>query len=232
MARAIVPWRAGTSWCRARRRAPRVLEDASLRSACLRRVEVGACAPVAILKPLRAVTEVPRAGAEVDEALQRAICDAFLSSARGSDLAVLSGSAPRGFGDDVYARLAVALREAGVRCLVDASGALLRAAAGARPFLVKPNREELEALVGEGIDGWRRRRARPAVRARDREVVVSRAGKARCSRRGPRMPRGRAAAAAWNRGSGDCLRGASRSAERGLPRRGPAPRGECGTAKR
>jgi fructose-1-phosphate kinase PfkB-like protein len=40
-----------------------------------------------------------------------------------------------------------------LRCLVDASGALLRSAADARPFLVKPNREELEALLGDRIDG-------------------------------------------------------------------------------
>lgn len=97
------------------------------------------------------VTEILEPGPEVDEAGQRAVCDAFLSLARRSDLAVLSGSVPRGFGEDVYARLATALREADVRCLVDASGPLLRAAAAAQPFLVKPNREELEALLGDRI---------------------------------------------------------------------------------
>jgi 1-phosphofructokinase family hexose kinase len=97
------------------------------------------------------VTEILEPGPEVDEAGQRAVCDAFLSLARQSDLAVLSGSVPRGFGEDVYARLATELREAGVRCLVDASGPLLRAAVAAQPFLVKPNREELEALLGDRI---------------------------------------------------------------------------------
>jgi 1-phosphofructokinase family hexose kinase len=99
------------------------------------------------------ITEILEPGPEVDEARQRAVCDAFLARARGSVLAVLSGSVPRGFGDDVYARLAASLGGAGVRCLVDASGALLRAAADARPFLVKPNREELEALLGVRIEG-------------------------------------------------------------------------------
>ena len=98
------------------------------------------------------VTEILEPGPEVDEAGQRALCDAFLSLAQRPGLAVLSGSVPRGFGEDVYARLATALREAGVRCLVDASGPLLRAAVAAQPFLVKPNREELEALVGHRID--------------------------------------------------------------------------------
>lgn len=99
------------------------------------------------------ITEILEPGPEVDEAGQRAVCDAFLSRARRSEVAVLSGSVPRGFGHDVYARLAASLAGAGVRCLVDASGALLRAAAEARPFLVKPNREELEALLGGRIDG-------------------------------------------------------------------------------
>jgi 1-phosphofructokinase family hexose kinase len=97
------------------------------------------------------VTEILEPGPEVDEAGQRAVRDAFLSLARRSGLAVLSGSVPSGFGEDVYARLATALREAGVRCLVDASGPLLRAAVAAQPFLVKPNREELEALLGDRI---------------------------------------------------------------------------------
>jgi 1-phosphofructokinase family hexose kinase len=95
------------------------------------------------------VTEILEPGPEVDAAGQRALCEAFLTRARSSRVAVLSGSVPRGFGEDVYARL---VDESGVRCLVDASGGLLRAAVEARPFLVKPNREELAALLGEPID--------------------------------------------------------------------------------
>lgn len=119
------------------------------------------------------VTEILEPGPEVDEAGQRAVADAFLSSARRSAVAVLSGSVPRGFGEDVYARLAIDLRESGVRCLVDASGALLRATAEARPFLVKPNREELEGLLGHRIDGLpAAARAALALSARGIEMVV------------------------------------------------------------
>jgi tagatose 6-phosphate kinase len=97
------------------------------------------------------VTEVLEPGPVVDDGVARAVCDAFLAGARGSDVAVLSGSVPRGFGEDTYARLLGALP--GTRCFVDASGDLLRTAADARPFLVKPNREELEVLVSGRIDG-------------------------------------------------------------------------------
>jgi tagatose 6-phosphate kinase len=99
------------------------------------------------------VTEILEPGPVVDEAAQHAVCQAFVESARRSEIAVLSGSVPRGFGEDVYAQLVRALAAAGLRCLVDASGGLLMAAAEARPFLVKPNREELEVLVSGAVDG-------------------------------------------------------------------------------
>jgi 1-phosphofructokinase family hexose kinase len=102
-----------------------------------------------------------RGGARITEVLEpgplmtadeRARLEArFLALASESDLAVLSGSAPRGFDDATYARLVTSLSEAGVRCLVDASGGLLRRAVEARPFLIKPNREEAEALTGASI---------------------------------------------------------------------------------
>jgi tagatose 6-phosphate kinase len=98
------------------------------------------------------VTEILEPGPLVEEPERSALCDTFLSLARGSPLAVLSGSVPRGFGEDVYAGLVSALRGTSTRCLVDASGELLRAAVEAGPFLVKPNRDEIEALLGERIE--------------------------------------------------------------------------------
>jgi tagatose 6-phosphate kinase len=40
-----------------------------------------------------------------------------------------------------------------VRCLLDTSGAPLRLALEAGPYLAKPNRDEAQALLGESIDG-------------------------------------------------------------------------------
>jgi tagatose 6-phosphate kinase len=97
------------------------------------------------------VTEILEPGPELDGARRRALCETFLGLARTSALAVLSGSLPRGFADDIYARLVAALHEDGVRCLVDASGPLLRAAVDARPFAIKPNRDELETLLGRPV---------------------------------------------------------------------------------
>jgi 1-phosphofructokinase len=51
---------------------------------------------------------------------------------------------------DWYARLATRLRD-GVRVAIDADGAALRAAIDGGPDLIKPNRHELEMLVGQDL---------------------------------------------------------------------------------
>ena len=113
------------------------------------------------------ITEILEPGPEVDTATREELRSRFLTLARDSALAVLSGSAPRGFHESAYGELVAALRDAGVRGLVDASGGLLRRAVEARPFLVKPNREEAEALSGETIDG-------PAAAARVGHALAAR----------------------------------------------------------
>lgn len=101
----------------------------------------------------RRVTEVLEPGPDTDEPTREALRARFVARASRSSIAVLSGSAPRGFADGLYGELVRALRSSGVRVLVDASGGLLRDALEARPFLVKPNRDEAEELAGALIEG-------------------------------------------------------------------------------
>jgi 1-phosphofructokinase family hexose kinase len=64
---------------------------------------------------------------------------------------VLAGSLPPGAPDDTYRRLVEVGHERGARVAVDASGPALAEALPARPELVKPNRDELEELVGAAL---------------------------------------------------------------------------------
>lgn len=64
------------------------------------------------------------------------------------DLLCLCGSLPPGMGADSYARM---LKAAGVRAIVDTSGEALLCALNEKPWLVKPNRDELAALVGRAL---------------------------------------------------------------------------------
>jgi len=97
------------------------------------------------------VTEVLGQGPQLGEGERMALQNVFRLALAESELAVLSGSLPRGLAADTYAELARQVRAAGKRCLVDASGEVLRQAAAAQPFLLKPNREEAEALLGRAI---------------------------------------------------------------------------------
>jgi len=65
--------------------------------------------------------------------------------------AVFSGSRPEGLRLAGYARLLALCRERGARLCVDASGPMLRAAVKARPWIVKPNLDELSELVGRRL---------------------------------------------------------------------------------
>jgi tagatose 6-phosphate kinase len=113
------------------------------------------------------ITEILEPGPELDAETREELRARFLAAARRSSLAVLSGSVPPGFDDAAYGQLVASLGEIGVRCLVDASGGLLRRAVEARPFLIKPNREEAEALTGEAVDG-------PPAAARVARALVAR----------------------------------------------------------
>lgn len=71
-----------------------------------------------------------------------------LSRLEEDDLLCLCGSLPPGMATDSYARM---LKAAGVRAIVDTTGEALLCALGEQPWLVKPNREELAALVGREL---------------------------------------------------------------------------------
>lgn len=106
---------------------------------------------LALREPDGRVTELLDDGAHVDGATAARLRDTFLELAADADLAVLSGSLPRGCPPTLYAELVDSLQSRGVRCLVDASGAALRMALDARPFLVKPNRDEAASLLQRPI---------------------------------------------------------------------------------
>jgi tagatose 6-phosphate kinase len=69
-----------------------------------------------------------------------------------AELVLFSGSLPPGVPDETYARLIALTQEGGKRALLDSSGAALRYAIDARPFLVKVNDAEGAALLGRSIN--------------------------------------------------------------------------------
>lgn len=73
---------------------------------------------------------------------------AQLEGLTDGDMLVLSGSGPSGCSPSLYGELVAAMARRDIPCVVDATGKLLGESLAAHPFLVKPNGEELEELLG------------------------------------------------------------------------------------
>ncbi|WP_444642898.1 1-phosphofructokinase [Caproiciproducens sp. R1] len=68
-----------------------------------------------------------------------------------TSLLVLDGSVPPGVSKDIYKTLTDKAREYGVKTVIDAYGELLLEGIKAGPYLIKPNKDELEEAFGEKI---------------------------------------------------------------------------------
>ncbi len=101
------------------------------------------------------ITEVLEPGGTPDES-ERAELLRVLSyglRTRWKDaLTVISGSLPSGVPSDFYQPLVESARRAGSKAFVDTSGEALRATIAAGPSFVKPNRKEVETLLGQRLE--------------------------------------------------------------------------------
>lgn len=97
------------------------------------------------------VTKLNEPGPELTAQELDALIDKTVELATDAAWVAASGNLPPGVPHDIYASLALRLRAAGRRVAVDTSGIALERAIDACPDLVKPNLDELEALVGRPL---------------------------------------------------------------------------------
>ncbi|MBR5123964.1 MAG: 1-phosphofructokinase [Clostridia bacterium] len=95
-------------------------------------------------------TEINAPGPAVPEDCVKALM-AKLNALTEGDTLVLAGSVPASLPRDTYSRILSSLAGRGVRFVVDAEGDLLTDTLPYRPFLVKPNRAELEGIMGRPL---------------------------------------------------------------------------------
>ena len=122
-------------------------------------------------------TELNGAGPDIpDEALHQ--LEEKLDSLTENDVLILAGSIPASLPQDVYERLLARLDGRGVRCVVDATRALLVNVLPYHPFLIKPNNHELGEIVGRKLhtDEEIAAAARTLQEKGARNVLVSMAG--------------------------------------------------------
>ena len=68
------------------------------------------------------------------------------------DIAILSGSIPQGLPDDIYENICKKLQGKDVKIVIDATGELLKKTLKYKPFLIKPNKEELGEIFNTQIE--------------------------------------------------------------------------------
>ncbi|MGE5482790.1 MAG: 1-phosphofructokinase family hexose kinase [Bacteroidota bacterium] len=96
----------------------------------------------------RGQTEILEPGPMITAEDEAALLGVVRQWARESRAVALCGSLPPGASPDLYARMVKIIQSQGVPAALDTNGEPLRLGLAARPFLVKPNRAEFEALAG------------------------------------------------------------------------------------
>ena len=95
----------------------------------------------------KVITEINEAGEPIDPAVLSSVQKKIELLPQQGDTVIFTGSLPQGLAADTYARLIFMLKQKGVRCVLDADGDALKAGIAQKPFLIKPNIDELAALM-------------------------------------------------------------------------------------
>lgn len=96
-------------------------------------------------------TEINAQGPRIDN---EALNEFFkkLQYLKNGDTLVLSGSVPKSLPDDIYEQILERISDRKIKICVDATGDLLKNTLKFKPFVIKPNKSELEELVGKRLN--------------------------------------------------------------------------------
>ena len=107
-----------------------------------------------ILDPKYGSTEYLEPGFDVKAEDVDRFLKEFPSIIDGSSVVTMSGSAPRGVPADIYKKLTGIMKQAGIRVILDTSGSYLSESLSGCPDMIKPNEDEIEALLGIRVNGY------------------------------------------------------------------------------
>ena len=91
-------------------------------------------------------------GAPVTEAEIEALFTKVREIARKSCMMIFGGSLPPGVPKDIYRKLVAAVQEEGAKAVLDSDGEPMRLGMQAVPYMIKPNRDEVQRLIGLKIE--------------------------------------------------------------------------------
>ena len=107
---------------------------------------------LAIITDDLAQTEILEPGPEVSEKEQHSFLDKYMDLIKDANVVVASGSVPRNVPSNFYRRLIEMANAQGKKFLLDTSGELLKEGIKGKPYFIKPNKDEIEALTGRKIN--------------------------------------------------------------------------------
>ena len=110
---------------------------------------------VNVLEPNGRSTEFLEPGRPVGSEEVARMREKVTEIATRADVVTFNGSVPTGAGMDIYRELVSVVRAAGKPAILDTSGTLLVNSLEARPTMIKPNTDEIQAILGrkpESID--------------------------------------------------------------------------------
>lgn len=96
-------------------------------------------------------TDINETGFEITEEVMDTLLHKLTQMVKTDDIVVLSGSLPKGAPEDTYCKWITCCKKAGAKVFLDADGAPLVEGLKAKPFLIKPNNDELSRLMGKGL---------------------------------------------------------------------------------
>lgn len=98
-------------------------------------------------------TEVLEAGPSINEDELESFFNNYRKQVKKCKFISISGSLPKGLPLDTYKKLIEIAKEEGRDVLLDSSGQALKLAIEASPFLIKPNEDEIQSLLGKKLKG-------------------------------------------------------------------------------
>jgi len=93
------------------------------------------------------ITEINEKGPEIEEKYINDFADKFTRLSAMCEYVVISGSLPRGFSEDFYAKL-VEIASVSSKVILDCDGVQLKNAIEKKPYMIKPNIYEFSGLMG------------------------------------------------------------------------------------
>lgn len=154
-------------------------------------------------------TDINEQGCPIDGEAVKMVEQKLTSALNPGDIAVLAGSVPRGAPADIYARLVRLCNSHEALTFLDVDGALLTEGIKAKPYLIKPNIDELSRISGKKLETARAAAgvAAELVRGGVTNVVVSLGGDGAlfCSESGVYHARGLKVPVRSTVGAGDSM---------------------------